>query len=142
MTYEELVRRVRDYTFKTDASMIKEHVAVQFNVYGEGEGAFYMEVKNGLAEAQPYEYYDRDAVVYVDAYTMLDIISGNVSFLTAYNEHRIVVQGKHDAVLQLDRLYLPSSNKKGTGSKQLQIRRMIRKRKQRRRPQRVIHQKN
>lgn len=142
MTYEELVRRVRDYTFKTDASMIKEHVAVQFNVYGEGEGAFYMEVKNGLAEAQPYEYYDRDAVVYVDAYTMLDIISGNVSFLTAYNEHRIVVQGKHDAVLQLDRLYLPSSNQKGTGSKHLQIRRMIRKRKQRRRPQRVIHQKN
>ena len=38
MTYEELVKEVRKNYGALDASGIKEHVAVQFNIEGEAEG--------------------------------------------------------------------------------------------------------
>ena len=55
---------------KADASDISEHLAVQYNVTGEGEGAFYMEVKDGKVEVQPYDYKDRDILVTADGQTM------------------------------------------------------------------------
>ncbi|MBO6298583.1 MAG: hypothetical protein J6N53_07020 [Lachnospiraceae bacterium] len=53
MTYEEVVREAQKIVSKVDASDIKDHLAVQYNITGEGEGAFYMEVKGGRIEVQP-----------------------------------------------------------------------------------------
>ena len=47
MTYEEIVAKVRSLFSGADVSAIKEHLAYQFNIVGEGEGAFYVEVKDG-----------------------------------------------------------------------------------------------
>ena len=44
-----------------------ENTAVEFNVYGEGEGAFYIEIKDGKVSLEPYEYYDRDAKIIISA---------------------------------------------------------------------------
>lgn len=106
MKYEELVKQVRRYAYQFDASDVKEHIAIQFNVYGEGEGALYLEIRDGRIDVQPYEYFDRDALVYVDAPTLLQILSKELSVQTAYQENRLVVQGMHDAVLVLDSLVL------------------------------------
>ncbi len=42
MTYEEIVKEAQKIVAKGDASGIKQHLAVQYNITGEGEGAFYM----------------------------------------------------------------------------------------------------
>lgn len=63
MTYEELVKEVKKNYGALDASNIKEHVAVQFNIEGEAEGAFYVEIADSNVDVEPFEYYDRDAVV-------------------------------------------------------------------------------
>ena len=47
MTYEELVAIVKDATKKRIVSKLMGHVAYQFNVEGEAEGAFYLEVAEG-----------------------------------------------------------------------------------------------
>ena len=65
MTYEEIVKKVKTAAKKADASSIKEHVAFQFNITGEGAGAFYLEIDNGEVKVEPYEYYDRDVLVTV-----------------------------------------------------------------------------
>ena len=44
MTYEEIVEKVREDYEYADARAIFEHVAVQFNITGEGSGIFYIEV--------------------------------------------------------------------------------------------------
>ena len=44
MTYEKIVEKVKKALSKVDASGVKGHLAVQVDVYGEGEGAFYIEV--------------------------------------------------------------------------------------------------
>lgn len=104
MTYQEIVENLKLNAIQFDASEIKEHIAIQFNIYGEGEGALYIEFAEGKIDIQPYEYYDRDAVIYLEAETLLELSSGKLAMKTAYDENRIVVQGQHDKVMQLGML--------------------------------------
>ena len=60
MTYEKIVEKVKKALAKVDASGVKGHLAVQVDVYGEGEGAFYIEISDGKVDVQPYEYFDHD----------------------------------------------------------------------------------
>lgn len=50
---------------------------------------------------QPYEYYDRDAVVYVDAETLFDVFAGTISISDVTSNGRLVVQGNYDATINL-----------------------------------------
>lgn len=93
MTYEEIVKEAQKLVSKADASAISEHLAVQYNVTGEGEGAFYMEVKDGKVEVQPYDYKDRDILVTADGQTILDMMSGKLDVVAAYLTHKISAEG-------------------------------------------------
>ncbi|MBO6239577.1 MAG: SCP2 sterol-binding domain-containing protein [Butyrivibrio sp.] len=93
MTYEEIVKEAQKLVAKADASAISDHLAVQYNVTGEGEGAFYMEVKDGKVEVQPYDYKDRDILVTADGQTILDMMSGKLDVVAAYLTHKISAEG-------------------------------------------------
>lgn len=93
MTYEELVQQVKGIAEGTDAGKIQGHVAFQFNIEGEGEGAFYLEVKDGKAMVEPYEYYDRDVLVRCTAETLLKIMEGKLDPVMAYTLQKIRVEG-------------------------------------------------
>ena len=93
MTYEEIVNEAQRLVSKADASGISDHLAVQYNVTGEGEGAFYMEVKDGKVEVQPYDYKDRDILVTADGQTILDMMSGKLDVVAAYLTHKISAEG-------------------------------------------------
>lgn len=75
MTYEELVANIQKTYARADAKSIPGHVAIQVNVTGEGEGAFYIEVADGAIHVEPYEYYDRDAIISTSAQHILDIVT-------------------------------------------------------------------
>ena len=54
------------------------HMAVQINVTGEGAGELYIEINDYKIEIQPYQYYDRDALVTISSENLLNIISGKI----------------------------------------------------------------
>lgn len=93
MTYEELVQKVKDIAEASDASKIQDHVAFQFNIEGEAEGAFYLDIKDGKADVQPYEYYDRDVLITSAADTLLEIMDGKLDPVLAFTIHKIRVDG-------------------------------------------------
>lgn len=93
MTYEELVKQVQEAYADADASRVKEHLAIQFNVEGEAAGAFYLEVAQGKVIVQPYEYHDRDALVTTKAATLRDIAEGKLDVVKAFLTGRIKVEG-------------------------------------------------
>lgn len=93
MTYEELVQQIKDTAETADVSKIQEHVAFQFNIEGEAEGAFYLDVKDGKAAVEPYEYYDRDVLVSCTAETLLKIMEGDLDPVLAYTLKKIRVEG-------------------------------------------------
>lgn len=101
MTYEEIVAKVRETFGDADVSKIDEHLAYQFNIEGEGEGAFYVEVKEGKLYIEPYEYYDRDAVFTCTAKNLFKIISGKLDPVMAFTVGSLKVEGDLGKALRL-----------------------------------------
>lgn len=101
MTYEEIVAKVRDTFGDADVSKIEEHLAYQFNIEGEGEGAFYVEVKEGKLYIEPYEYYDRDAIFICTAKNLFKIISGKLDPVMAFTVGSLKVEGDLGKALRL-----------------------------------------
>ena len=80
MTYQELVSKLKDTYQEKDASKISEHLAIQFNIQGEAEGALYLEIANGQLHVEPYEYYDRDILVTTSAADLLALAQAALTF--------------------------------------------------------------
>ena len=100
MTYEELVQNIRDIYTNADAGNVKEHVAIQCNIEGEAEGALYIEFSEGNIDVQPYEYYDRDAILTLSAASLLEIAAGKKDLLEAYHANEVSVWGDLDKVVE------------------------------------------
>ena len=107
MTYEEIVAKVRTIYEKTDASQVKEHLAIQFNITGEGEGAFYVEVAEGQMKVEPYDYVDRDVLVTATAAELFKIMQGEIGLVAAYTTGRIRAEGNLGKILQYKDLISP-----------------------------------
>ena len=59
MTYAEYFADFKGRFMGADVSDIKEHLAFQFNIEDdEAGGSFYVEVKDGILNIEPYEYFD------------------------------------------------------------------------------------
>ena len=93
MTYEEIVEKVRKTLKKADASVVEEHTAIQINVIGEGEGAFYVELDKDRIEVEPYEYFDRDILVTTTADNLMDVVEGRIDVINANLTGKITADG-------------------------------------------------
>ena len=84
MRYEELVANVKNAMKKAKVSRGVGHVAFQFNIEGEAEGAFYVELADGNVNVEPYEYHDRDLLIGTTADVIMQLIEGKVQPRDAY----------------------------------------------------------
>ena len=101
MVYEELVKEIKDIFMQADVSEIKEHIAYQFNIEGDAEGAFYVEVSNGELKIEPYEYFDRDVLFTTTAETLLNIAKGKTDAVLAFTIGKLKVEGDFGKALLL-----------------------------------------
>ena len=93
MTYDELVAKVKDATKTARVSKTVGHIAFQFNVEGDGHGAFYLEISDGKIHVEPYEYYDRDMIIVTTADMIEKMLNCEISPLEAYTNEQIKVYG-------------------------------------------------
>lgn len=93
MTYEELITKLRDAYGDCDASKISEHLAIQFNIEGEAEGALYLEIADGAIHIEPFEYFDRDILVTISAANLIALADGSLDILDAYNNDKLSAEG-------------------------------------------------
>ena len=117
MTYHELVEKVTEAYAKVDAKNVKEHIAVQYNVYGQGEGAFYIETSNGRIEVAPFEYYDRDAIIAIAGEALLDVVTSKTTYEAVEEAGRLVVVGNADKANKLMALSIKKAAEKKTAAK-------------------------
>lgn len=104
MTYAELFSKVKGMLVEADVSGIKEHLAFQFNITGEGAGAFYVEVRDGRAIVEPYEYHDRDVLFTCSAATLEKLASGKLDPILAVTLQKLKVEGNIEKALQFKEL--------------------------------------
>lgn len=101
MKYDELVAEIKEQFMKADVSRIKEHIAYQFNIEGEAQGAFYAEIADGKLSIEPYEYYDRDVLFTTTAETLLEISAGKLDAVDAFTKGKLKVEGDFEKALKL-----------------------------------------
>lgn len=104
MTYAEFFSGVKTTFMNADVSDIQEHLAYQFNIIGEAEGIFYVEVKDGKLYVEPYEYFDRDVIFVATADTFSAIMNGKLDPVLAFTLQKLKVEGDFDKALKLGEL--------------------------------------
>ena len=100
MTYEQIVKSAKKALAKVDVSKA-DPVAIQVDIVGEGEGAFYVKVNDGTLAIEPYEYYDHDAKLIVSGKDCVDLFNGKLDAVKAYEAGKITVEGNLESVLKL-----------------------------------------
>lgn len=114
MKYEELVSKIKEEFMKADVSKVKGHIAYQFNIEGEAEGAFYAEITDGTLSIEPYEYYDRDVLFTTTAETLLAIMEGKLDAVKAFTLGKLKVEGDFDKALKLQSFTKKEAKKSNT----------------------------
>ncbi len=95
MTYEEMFAKASKLLNKAKFKDVSEHIAIQFNVTGDGEGIFYAEVSEGKIDVQPYDYNDKDIDVTVDSAELIKALenkAGDTLPFTGYEEKIALVK--------------------------------------------------
>ena len=99
MVYEDIVKKAVQAAKKVNKDSIEEHLAVEFDIEGEGEGAFYVELDKGKIDVQPYEYYDCDCRIRGGADVIMDLIAGRLDATVAYLQGKFRLEGDFDKAM-------------------------------------------
>lgn len=111
MTYHELFKYIKEKCINADVSNFTSDTSYQFNVRGEGEGAFYAEVKNNKLSVEPYEYYDRDVIFEADSKILIDIADRKLDPTEAILTGTLKFTGNHEKAMELSKLFKAEEKK-------------------------------
>ena len=84
-----------------DVSSVPGTLAYQFNVEGKVNGIFYVEIKDGKVNVEPYEYYDRNAIIIMNGTNLIKLINGKLDPVIAFTTGKLKVEGDINAALEL-----------------------------------------
>ncbi len=101
MTFEEIVAKTKEEIGAADVSNYEGHLALQINVTGEGEGAFYAEINDGKLYIEPFDYKDNDAVLTAQAEDIISIFNGTLSAMEAVQNGKLFVDGNWDKAFSI-----------------------------------------
>lgn len=105
MTYEDVIYMVRKVFENADARRVLEHVAIQVNVTGEGEGIFYVEIAERQVCVEPYDYFDRDCLLIMSSETVKDLCEKKYSLRESIESGLVQFYGdKRKMYLCLDKV--------------------------------------
>lgn len=100
MTYEEIFQKSKELIMKSDVSRIEGHLAVEVDIEGEGEGAFYIELKDKQLYVEPYEYYDHDCKFIINAENFLKLAEGKLDPVAAFFDGSLKIDGSVEKALE------------------------------------------
>ena len=112
MTYEAIVEFMKKNVKKSKTASVKNHVAVEFDIYGEGEGAFYVEISGGVPSVEPYEYYDRDAKVLISGDELEKLVKGEKTAAESMEDGILMLEGDSAAANALFAIFEKKAEKK------------------------------
>lgn len=104
MTYEEIFSKSKELILAHDTSNLEGHLAVQVDITGEGEGAFYIELLEGKVYVEPYEYHDRDCKLILSGEDFIAICDGSLDAVKAFTNGKMKVEGDIDKALKLSEI--------------------------------------
>lgn len=105
MTYEDIVAKSREVMDKVEVMPGQGHLAVEICIVGEGEGVYYIEVKeDGYIDVQPYNYNDRDCRLTISAEDLLKLVTGKLDAVFAFTTGKLKVDGSIEKALEFQKV--------------------------------------
>lgn len=102
MTYESIVLAAREKFYDADVSSVNKTMAFQINIEGKAvNGIFYIEIKDGKVNVEPYEYYDRNAILTMNGTNFIKLINGKLDPVVAFTTGKLKVEGDMNAALEM-----------------------------------------
>ena len=99
--YNKIKRTLR--TAKADK--IVGHLAIQINLTDEdASGIMYLEASDGKLFVEPYDYFERDAMITVNSKDFIEIMTAKLDFDKALEEGVLAIYGDIDRALQIKTL--------------------------------------
>ncbi len=105
MTYQETFEKIRELVNMGDFSFNNKHYAVEVDIIGEGEGAFYIELKtDGTVAVEPYDYKDNDCRLIVTGPDFIGISDGSIDSVKLFTVGRLKIYGDIDKALEFSNI--------------------------------------
>lgn len=102
MTYESIVETTRNKFSDVDVSSVQGTMAFQIEIEGKAvNGIFYIEIKDGQVHVEPYEYYDRNAIIHINGTNWIKLINGKLDPVLAFTTGKLKVDGDINAALEM-----------------------------------------
>lgn len=101
MTYKEIVEKVKKEFGAADVSNYEDHLALQINITGEGEGVFYTEINEGKLSIEPYDYNDNNATITASADDIIKIFGGKLDMNKAAEDGKLEIVGDYAKALSI-----------------------------------------
>lgn len=100
MTYQEIVGKIKDLCDGVVLQDFKKHLAVEVAIHGEGEGVFYIEVRDGKVMVEPYDYKDRDVRFNATAENFIALAKGELDPVNAFFTGKLKIDGSIEKALE------------------------------------------
>lgn len=104
MTYEQIIAEVKKVCDGKNLGDYKNHLAVEVAITGEGEGVFYVEAKDGVLHAEPYNYNDRDVRFNISGDNFLKLVSGKLDPVWAFTTGKLKIDGSVEKALEFKKI--------------------------------------
>lgn len=104
MTSTQLMKKIHGKLDNKDFAGAQGKLAIQINLTGKVSDTFYVEILEGKLSVMPYEYIDRDAIVYITMTNLDRILNGKLDAMDALTQGKLKVEGSVDKVLTLHAL--------------------------------------
>ena len=102
MTFEQTFKEMKKYFSKKSFKKFGDGVfSYEFDVTGEGEGIFYIEVKDGAVDIQPFDYRNALCTFRVSSDNLRRILERTLAPTEAYSSGRLAVFGDVSAAFRL-----------------------------------------
>lgn len=82
MSYQESFEKIKKLAESLKAADVNGHYAFQFDITGEDEGSFYVEINDGKVVCEPYDYKDNNAVISASSEEIIKYFNGEIAVIT------------------------------------------------------------
>lgn len=102
LSYESIVETTRNKFADVDVSSVNGTMAFQIEIEGKAvNGIFYIEIKDGKVNVEPYEYYDRNAIIHINGTNWIKLINNKLDPVVAFTTGKLKVDGDINAALEM-----------------------------------------
>ena len=103
MTFNDVLEKVKSVANDADIEG-KDFLAVQVNLTGKEGGVFYVEIKDGKVNVEPYEYNDRNCALTLSLEDFNKLLNGKLDPVFAFTVGKLKVDGDVSKALEFSKL--------------------------------------